>query len=169
MQNVFIKTLRCKISVILLTFLLPAFLKAQLKLQSGGVIYVDVDQRSELYTHLQTNKPADLDWAARLAGVSKQDILEFNEKMPAKAKIKSGATLIPINKGYIISNPNFKKWKHAYLAVKYRVKKGETMYTIARNYLDTSAEFIQALNHKSDYSVKIGEELTVGWILLPVI
>ena len=159
---------RYKISIILLTFLLPAFLIAQLKLQSGSVIFIEVDQRADIYTVWHTNKPSDLEWAAKLTGVTKNNITDYHAEMSKKMKTKPGTTLVPINKGYIISNPNFKKWKHAYLAVKYRVKKGETMYTIARNYLDTSAEFIQALNKKSDYSVNNGEELTVGWMLLPV-
>jgi LysM repeat protein len=168
MQKVFTKTLRCKISVILLTFFMPVFLSAQFKIQSGDVIYIEADQNDDIYTILKTAHSADLDWAGKLTGVTKQYIMDYHALMSKKTKIKSGSTIIPVNKGYIISNPNFKKWKHAYLAVKYRVKKGETLYTIARNYLGTSEDFVVALNKKSGYGVRDGEELTLGWMLLPV-
>jgi hypothetical protein len=169
MQNIFTNVAQRKINVIFYTFLLPVFINAQSLLKSGDVVYAEADQQGGIYTVCKSSGPNEMEWLGKLAGVTIHEIADYQTSIQKKSKIKAGHTAIPVNKGYIISNPNFKKWKHSYVVVRYRVKKGETMYSIARQYFDTSEDNIVAINKKSDYSVKTGEELIMGWLLLPEI
>lgn len=169
MRNIFTNEPQRKINVILYTFLLPFFINAQSALKSGDVLYAEADQKGDVYTVCKSPASSELDWLGKLAGVNIHEIADYQAFIQKKSKIRPGHTALPINKGYIISNPHFKKWKHSYVVVKYRVKKGETMFSIARQYFDTSEDFIVAINKKSDYNVKTGEELIMGWLLLPEI
>jgi hypothetical protein len=167
MRNIFTNEPQRKINVILYTFLLPFFINAQSALKSGDVVYAEADQHGNIYTVWKSSASNELEWLGKLAGVTLHEIADYQVSIQKKSKIRPGYTAIPVNRGYIISNPKFKKWKHSYVVVTYRVKKGETMYSIARQYFDTSEDFIVAINKKSDYSVKTGEELIMGWLLLP--
>ncbi len=167
MRNIFRNKQQRKINVILYTFLLPFFLSAQSILKSGDVLYAEADQHGGIYTVCKSTNLNELEWLGRLTGVTTHEISDYQASIQKKSKIKPNHSAIPVNRGYIISNPHFKKWKHAYAVVKYRVKKGETMYTIARQYFDTSEDYIVAINKKIDYNVRSGEELIMGWLLLP--
>lgn len=167
MQHIFRNKQQRKINVILYTFLLPFFLTAQITLKSGDAVFAEADQHGDIYTVCKSSNPNELEWLGKLTGVTIHEISDYQASIHKKSKIKPNHSAIPVNRGYIISNPHFKKWKHSYVVVKYRVKKGETMYSIARQYFDTSEDNIVAINKKNDYSVKTGEELIMGWLLLP--
>lgn len=54
------------------------------------------------------------------------------------------------------------------LRIVYRVKQGETIFGIARRMFEIPVDTLLRINETTDYSLRIGQILTIGWLYPPV-
>jgi LysM repeat protein len=133
---------------------------------SGTEIVVDVLPGNDIYYSHPCDQGINIYNLAEVFQVNAEMLLKENKINPKNPKYDGKIVKIPIKRTTLVTNPNFKQTKHAHIKVRYKVKKGDNLFRISKDYFDTDLEAIKSLNNKKTNDVKIGEELLVGWLLL---
>ncbi len=103
---------------------------------------------------------------AKFYGLSTEELYFYNPGLKNKNIAVDTPVSIPIPNSAIqrYKGPDFVVWK--YIPVYYVVKKGDTMYRIAKNYFRMPIEDLMERNDLIDMTMKVGQILHVGWMKL---
>ena len=135
---------------------------------SGHEIVVDVLPGNDIFYSQAIDKGITIYSLARIFQVDTYLVYSLN-KLDPKLPISEGKTVkIPIAKNLIVFDPNFKEAKQPHLPIYYEVKKGESLYRIAKEYFNTDIKNILSNNEKQNIDIKVGEKLLIGWFPLIV-
>ena len=102
---------------------------------------------------------------AQFYGLELIELLYFNESLKNENNIPLGTIVkvhIPNRAIKRYRTKNFDESKHA--SIYYRVRKGETLYHIAKRLFKMPVEDVQARNGLVDFNIQPGQLLHLGWI-----
>lgn len=133
---------------------------------SGSEIVVDVLPGNDIYYSHICDQGISIYNLAEVFQVNTEKLLRENKIDPKKPNYNGKVVKIPLSKGKLVTNQNFKAYNHTHLKVNYVVKKGDNLYKIANEYFGTDVTSLTAINKKKTNDVKVGEQLQIGWILL---
>ena len=162
---------KCKSTLIIL---LSAYLNLigqqnpdNLFLSSGFEIVVDVLPGNDIFYSHPYNKGISIYNLAEVFQIKAEKIFSFNNLNSTKPINDGRIVNIPLQKDLIINEKSRLSKLHKYLPLFYRVKKGETVYRICKQYFGIENTTLMNINHKKSDDVKVGEALLIGWWLVP--
>ncbi len=101
---------------------------------------------------------------AQFFGLRSGDLLDYNIEL-GEDIYKVGAVIqVPIPNSAIVRFANERYNLDDYIPLVYTVKNGETLYRIAKQYFKMPVNVLQTRNNISNFEIKQGQKLHVGWI-----
>ena len=121
--------------------------------------------QEKIFTHRIAPKQT-LFSLAKFYGLSINDLYYYNPGIRNKTVSVGTPINIPIPNSSIqrYKGADFVPWK--FIPVYYIVKKGDTMYRIAKHYFRMPIEDLMSRNGLEDMTMKVGQLLHVGWMKL---
>lgn len=160
---------KCK-STLFLLLLVSVGLKGQNHsnrfFSSGSEIVVDVLPENDIYYSHKCDQGITIYDLAEVFQINEEKLLRENRMNPKNPNNDGKIVKVPILKTIIAQIVPKNTDNRANIKVKYKVKKGDNLYRIAKEYFDTDVNVLLAINNKKSKDVKIGEELLVGWIAI---
>lgn len=102
--------------------------------------------------------------AAKWLDITNDDIRHANQ-IPEKQELQQVKKLhFPVRKEKMTYDLNTVTDKAGVVQIWYRVKKGETLYRIARKYAGCSMAQLTSNNQKAEWRIAEGEKVLLGWI-----
>lgn len=132
-------------------------------LPSGFEIVVDVLPGNDIFFSHPYNKGISIYNLAEIFQMKADKIFALNH-LNSTQPINDGRIVkIPLKRDLIISERSKLNKLIKYLPVFYKVKKGETAYTICKKYFGLEQTSLLDLNRKKSNDVKAGELLLIGY------
>lgn len=137
---------------------------AQTHLYAKDTIIISLDEfRQKKITHYIA-KGQTIYSIAKFYGLSQVELLDFNPTLQEQ-NISIGTALeIPIPLKALTMKEYDWNQRMNYAPVFYEVSKRETMYKIAKKYFQMDVVALQKRNGMSDYNLKPGQKLLIGWL-----
>ncbi|MBC7886071.1 MAG: LysM peptidoglycan-binding domain-containing protein [Saprospiraceae bacterium] len=132
----------------------------------GYDIVIDILPENDFYFGCIIEQGMSVYHLSRVFEVDLESIYSLNNLDPMQTINQGEVIKVPIDKNKVIFNPNFRTDIHPHISLYYKVKKGETLYRIAKEYLNADTESLLKINRKQTPELKDGEKLLVGWLLL---
>lgn len=133
---------------------------------SGTEIVMDVLPGNDIYYSHINDEGISIYSLAKIFQVSTEMVLKVNKIDPKDPNYDGKIVKIPIKKSRISFKPAAKSPKSNTLTLIYKVKKGETLYRIAKDYLNTDVKTIIALNNKTTPDINVGESIIIGYLTI---
>lgn len=132
--------------------------------QDSVLLHIGSYQEKFFYHRLE--KKQTLFSLAKFYGLRVQELYYYNQGLKEQRLSVGDPVRIPIPNKAILryTHPTFSPHQHA--RVYYVVKKGDTMFRIAKQYFRMPIEDIMARNQMSTTTLKTGQVLHIGWISL---
>ena len=132
---------------------------------SGYEIVADVLPENDIYFSHVCDKGITIYNLAEIFQVNAESVLALN-KLKTSQPVNSGRIVkIPLEKDLIVSENAKTRAGMLPVPLYYVVKRGESMFRIARKYFDKEVSDIRQINKKKDNSIREGEKLLIGWYL----
>ena len=128
-------------------------------------VFLTIDKANQKIIDHQLIEGQTMFSLAKFYGLELIELLYFNEALKNENEIPLGTIVkIPIPNRAIkrYKTKNFDESQHA--SIYYRVKKGETLYHIAKRLFKMPVEDVQARNGIPDFNIQPGQLLHLGWI-----
>lgn len=97
-------------------------------------------------------------------GLHTEDIFHYNPNLRGKILSKGQKVKIPVPNAAITRYQSHNFQAINYVPLYYQVKKGETLYRIAKGYFDMPVDSIMQKNNLDNTIIHRGQILQVGWI-----
>ncbi len=129
-------------------------------------VFLSIDAMGEKIFEHKIERKQTLFSLAQFYGLSVEELYFYNPELKEKSVSPGKAVLVPIPNRAIIryKDQHFKIWKYA--PVYYVVKKGDTMFRIAKVHFRMPVDSIMQRNGLQSETLKVGQCLQVGWISL---
>lgn len=127
-------------------------------------IFINMDAAGEkIFTHRMERRQT-LFSLGKFYGLSVEELYYYNPGLKEDKIAPGDQVHIPIPNRAIIryQDKAFKKWKH--VPVFYVVKRGDTMFRIAKVYFRMPVDSILQRNQLQSQTLKVGQHLHVGWL-----
>ncbi|HMT54110.1 MAG TPA: LysM peptidoglycan-binding domain-containing protein [Saprospiraceae bacterium] len=131
---------------------------------SGTEIVTDVLPGNDIYYSHINDQGISIYSLAKIFQVSTEMVLKVNKIDPKDPNYDGKIVKIPIKKSRISFKPAAKSPKTNTLTLVYKVKKGETLYRIAKDYLNTDVKSLMSLNGKTTPDLNTGDSLIIGYL-----
>lgn len=127
-------------------------------------IFLNIDAAGEKLFEHKIERKQTLFSLSKFYGLSVEELYYYNAGLKEESISPGDKVLVPIPNRAIIRYKvqGFKAWKH--VPVFYVVKKGDTMFRVARTVFKMPVDTIVQRNHLPSQTVKIGQRLHVGWL-----
>ena len=133
---------------------------------SGTEIVMDVLPGNDIYYSHNNDEGISIYSLAKIFQVSTEMVLKVNKIDPKDPNYDGKIVKIPIKKSRISFKPAAKSPKSNTLTLIYKVKKGETLYRIAKDYLNTDVKSLMSLNDKITPDINVGESIIIGYLTI---
>lgn len=160
-----------KLLTTLSLFLLPLFIFGNIHgdslnyLTPQDSVFLTVDVNNQKIIKHKFEKKQTMYSLAKFYGLEVVEVFYFNRELEKMNAIPVGSMInIPIPNKAIkrYQRNDFNPNKHA--AIYYRVKKGDTLYHIAKRLFKMPIEDVQKRNNLPDNNIQPGQLLLVGWV-----
>ena len=131
---------------------------------SGTEIVTDVLPGNDIYYSHINDEGISIYSLAKIFQVSTEMVLKVNKIDPKDPNYDGKIVKIPIKKSRISLKLAAKSPKTNTLTLVYKVKKGETLYRIAKDYLNTDVKSLMSLNGKTTPDLNTGDSLIIGYL-----
>lgn len=127
-------------------------------------IFLNVNETGEKLFEHKIERKQTLFSLAKFYGLSVEELYYYNAGLKEESISPGDKVLIPIPNRAIIRYKvqGFKAWKH--VPVYYVVKKGDTMFRVAKTIFKMPVDTILLRNRLQSETVKIGQCLQIGWM-----
>jgi LysM repeat protein len=128
-------------------------------------VFLTVDESNQKIIIHQLEKKQTMYSLAKFYGLEFNEVMYYNEDLEAISDISIGTFInIPIPNKAIkrYQRKDFDSTKHA--SIYYKIKKGDTLYGVAKRMFRMPVKDIQERNNLTDNTIKPGQYLHVGWI-----
>ncbi len=128
-------------------------------------VFLTVDENNQKIIIHQFEKKQTLYSLAKFYGLEFNEVMYYNEELETISDIPVGTFInIPIPNKAIkrYQRKDFDPTKHA--SIYYKVKKGDTLYGVAKRMFRMPVEDIQERNNLTDNNIQPGQYLHVGWM-----
>ncbi|MFK7771330.1 MAG: LysM peptidoglycan-binding domain-containing protein [Saprospiraceae bacterium] len=128
-------------------------------------VFLTVNESNQKIIVHQLEKKQTMYSLAKFYGLEFNEVMYYNEELETVSDISVGTYInIPIPNKAIkrYQRSDFDPTKHA--SIYYKVKKGDTLYGIAKRMFRMPVEDIQQRNNLEGNDLKLGQYLHVGWI-----
>ncbi|MDB4538998.1 LysM peptidoglycan-binding domain-containing protein [Saprospiraceae bacterium] len=128
-------------------------------------VFLSVNESNQKIILHQLEKKQTLYSLAKFYGLEFNEVMYYNEELETISDIPVGSFInIPIPNKAIkrYQRNDFNSTKHA--SIYYKVKKGDTLYGIAKRMLRMPVEDLQKRNNLDGNNISPGKYLHVGWI-----
>lgn len=127
-------------------------------------VFLSIDAAGEKIFEHKIERKQTLFSLAQFYGLSVEELYFYNPELKEKSVSPGQAVQVPIPNRAIIryKDQNFKIWKYA--PVYYVVKKGDTMFRIAKVHFRMPVDSIMLRNGLQSETLKVGQCLQVGWM-----
>jgi hypothetical protein len=166
------QTFNCKVRKIWKTFIL---LLAIISLgdQSGigqvavaeKSILVEADEEGTLFYHWNNSCGIPYMRVAIWLSLQDSDLRKYNPIAEGQSFRMAKKIRMPVAKDRLVFSNGMRKDSIKPLQIWYKVKKGETLYRIARNYAGCSMAQLMQINQKVQWEIHEGEKIMLGTIL----
>ena len=153
-----------------LILLVNIFIGGQLMAQEeADYITLEINSMGELFFHHSLQRGETIYSLSRKYSTDVQTIVDNNELVDLSSLNVNQNLAIPVNKELIFSgNPSKIPALQHRTPIYYEVKAKETLYKVAKTYLDKPIESIMHLNNLTSFDLSVGQKLLVGWLLEPL-
>lgn len=129
-------------------------------------VFLQIDAAGEKIFEHKMERKQTLFSLAQFYGLSVEELYFYNPELKERSISPGQGVLVPIPNRAIIryKDENFKAWKFA--PVYYIVKKGDTMFRIAKVHFRMPVEEVMQRNGLQTETLKVGQCLHMGWISL---
>ena len=156
-------------TIILMLFSISIFGSTRLDtvpyLTTQDSVFLSIDKANQKIIDHKLEEGQTMYSLAKFYGLELIELLYFNAALKDENEIPLGTIVkIPIPNRAIkrYQTNNFDESKHA--RIFYEVKKGETLYHIAKRLFKMPVEDIQSRNNLVDFTLQPGQILHLGWI-----
>ncbi len=128
-------------------------------------VFLTVDESNQKIILHQLEKKQTMYSLAKFYGLEINEVMYYNEDLGEISDISVGTFIhIPIPNKAIkrYQRNDFDATKHA--SIYYKVKKGDTLYGVAKRMFRMPVEDIQKRNNLTNNNIQPGQYLQVGWI-----
>ena len=128
-------------------------------------VFLTVDESNQKIILHQLEKKQTMYSLAKFYGLEFNEVMYYNEDLETVSDISVGTFInIPIPNKAIkrYQRKDFDPTKHS--SIYYKVKKGDTLYGVAKRMFRMPVEDIQERNNLTDNNIQPGQYLHVGWI-----
>lgn len=128
-------------------------------------VFLTVDESNQKIIIHQLEKKQTMYSLAKFYGLEFNEVMYYNEELETVSDISVGTFInIPIPHKAIkrYQRKDFDSTKHA--SIYYKVKKGDTLYGVAKRMFRMPVEDIQERNNLTDNNINPGQYLHIGWI-----
>lgn len=128
-------------------------------------VFLTIDESNQKIIHHQFEKKQTMYSLAKFYGLEINEVMYYNEDLGTISDISVGTFIkIPIPNKSIkrYQRKDFDPQKHA--SIYYRVKKGDTLYGVAKRMFRMPVEDIQHRNNLTDNNIQPGQLLHIGWM-----
>ncbi|MBK7525115.1 MAG: LysM peptidoglycan-binding domain-containing protein [Saprospiraceae bacterium] len=123
-------------------------------------IYIDVKKPGEIVYPYRFVKGSSIYNLSKAFQMEEKKIYKFNNLKENRQINENELIFIPISENKIVyTTPKNKK----FVVLLYTIKKGETLYHIAKRKMAMQPELLKKINGLSDDSIREGGELIIGW------
>lgn len=137
--------------------------------EEGDFITIEINSIGELFFNHSLQRGETIYSLSRKYSTDVQTIVDNNELVDLSSLNVNQNLAIPVQKDMIFSgNPSEIPALQHRTPVYYEVKPKETLYKVAKTYLDKPIESIMHLNNLSSFDLSVGQKLLVGWLLEPM-
>lgn len=129
-------------------------------------IFINIDAAGEKIFEHKFERKQTLFSLGQFYGLSVEELYFYNPGLKEEKIAPGEKVLVPIPNRAIIryQDKTFKKWK--YVPVYYVVKKGDTMYRIAKIHFRMPVDSVLQRNNLQSETLKVGQCLHMGWMSL---
>ncbi|MFK8005269.1 MAG: LysM peptidoglycan-binding domain-containing protein [Saprospiraceae bacterium] len=128
-------------------------------------VFLTINESNQKIIVHQLEKKQTMYSLAKFYGLEFNEVMYYNENLETVSDISVGTLInIPIPNKAIkrYQRSDFDPTKHA--SIYYKVKKGDTLYGIAKRMFRMPVEDVQKRNNLEGNSLSLGQYLHVGWI-----
>jgi LysM repeat protein len=155
------------IGTILNILVLNVHLAAQnfekIKISESQKIFIDAKKPGEIVYPYRFVKGSSVYNLSKAFQVDEKKIFKFNNLKVNSQINENDLIFIPLSsKKIVYTSPKHKK----FVVLVYTIKKGETLYHIAKRKMDMPQEVLKKINGLNDDSIREGGELIIGWYVL---
>jgi LysM repeat protein len=127
-------------------------------------IFLNIDATGEKLFEHKIERKQTLFSLSKFYGLSVEELYYYNAGLKEESVSPGDKVLIPIPNRAIIRYKvqGFKAWKH--VPVFYIVKKGDTMFRVAKTIFKMPVDSILQRNRLQSETVKVGQRLHIGWM-----
>lgn len=132
--------------------------------ENGKKLIIELSEQYGLYYKHAFKPKQTLYGISKLFGTKLDEVLRHNPQLEAGNISVGDQVIIPVQGRFIITDEVDNYSSDKIQDVYYRVRKGDNMFRIARNYFYQDIQTLLQRNDKETVSLSIGELLHVGWI-----